>query len=617
MIKKSSRLSRIAVATVSALTMWHGTVSAESVTSPLSTTLDSSIPAAVQPVAIAKKVIDVTPAWEGGGDFYYFWDDDSYSIFDSSTKTLSAPQSVFRLPGWPAAKKLMAIMPYVRQEPPFESFDLYLWGDGSYWLFNSSTKELQERYTAPPIAGWLNKKVAAVVDAWGVNDYRNVFWSDGSYSDYQVSTKKITESYPDTGKFRWPSGKKLAATAPSWSNTSHVFYFWGDGAYSIFDTGTKTFTAHKDDTSDLTGWPTTDTVLFDPAKHEVRDIRVNQHSAGNGAIFANGRMQHRVVVRVQVTDRDRKGVSVIDANGGRNQAGQIRDFVTLYLGYKPVDTGANLAIDDEGDFPHSDWKASRSDAGYDKYLNAYAHYAQQIDGSFVELGQDDDAAYPASDGWNTYIYWVSSKAQTGSDPERICVRAGSYGTAGTGYYDGCANGRDESAKVRALPPKRYKNSDYLLSERAEVGIGANVNLFSVELRDAQIREAKKAREPTTGASSDCVAMSNRNTSINQRLSMVPFRQENYNSLEVYNLVNDSTTEVITPAKLGPLATDKIYLMEVFGKLDSQHVGIWSNCTGHENKKMNITASGKISFLDSYGNDGVIMFTPSIGKFVLQ
>lgn len=114
-----------------------------------------------------------------------------------------------------------------------------------------------------------------------------------------------------------------------------------------------------------------------------------------------------------------------------NEEGQLRDLVTLYLEDYEVDTdGANLLIDGAGDNASSHWKASRTDAGYDKSLNVFAHDSEQSDGSSIGRDQNDDAAYPASEGWNSYVYWVSSTEQTGPDPMGICARVGGYSSDG-------------------------------------------------------------------------------------------------------------------------------------------------------------------------------------------
>ncbi|HHQ4530948.1 TPA: hypothetical protein ACSP1Y_004805, partial [Aeromonas hydrophila] len=294
----------------------------------------------------------------------------------------------------------------------------------------------------------------------------------------------------------WPDGKRVAAIYPNPTNPNYILYWMTDGMYAEWDNVRKRFGYYSpvaEPWFTQRGWPS---VAFDPSKHEVRDIRVNEHSPNGGAIYANGRMQYKVVVRVQIQDSNGNGVYLGDQGTGGNSARQARDLVTLYLGDKRVDTpGANLTIDGTRDASSAAssmvWYASRFDAGYDKTLSAYHLDPEVMYEAHVDDEHDsDEMEYAASDGWNSYTYWVSTSEQTGPDPMRICARAGAYGHNGDGYYDSCANGRNESARVRSQAPKQYGASDYIVSRRnlGDLGMGsADHNVITVGLKGASIR----------------------------------------------------------------------------------------------------------------------------------
>ncbi|HHQ4530952.1 TPA: hypothetical protein ACSP1Y_004809, partial [Aeromonas hydrophila] len=280
---------------------------------------------------------------------------------------------------------------------------------------------------------------------------------------------------------------------PDYSNKT--LYWMTDGTYSEWDNHQQKFTYHSPVAPKWFAdrdWPGGS--RFVPSKHEVRDIRINEHSPNGGAIYANGRMQYKVVVRVQIQDSNGNGVYLGDQGTGGNSTSYGRDLVTLYLGDKRVDTsGANLAIDGARD-AHSSavWHASRTDAGYDKTLSAYHLDPEVMYEAHVDDEHDsDEMEYAASDGWNSYTYWVSTSEQTGPDPMRICARAGAYGQNGDGYYDSCANGRNESARVRSQAPKQYGASDYIVSRRSlgSLGMGGNANhaVITVNLKGATLR----------------------------------------------------------------------------------------------------------------------------------
>ncbi|HHQ4530912.1 TPA: hypothetical protein ACSP1Y_004766, partial [Aeromonas hydrophila] len=482
-------------------------------------------------VSVLKELVTVVNHPKSS-DLYFFWDDGTYSRYDFEGDKfykilgpLSFPASSEQMwRGWPAGKVLKSVVNHPK------SSDLYFfWDDGAYSRYDFEGDKFYKELGSLSFPasseqmwrGWPAGKVLKSVVNHPKRAELYFFWDDNTYSSYSWDADKFLEinstgtlPYPASSKQMWrdwPAGKVLKSVV-NHPKSDDLYFFWDDNTYSRYgwdaDKFKGGFPAANND--GWLNWP--DNEVFDPAQHEVRDVRVNQYSAGNGAIYANGKMQYKVEVRVQIVDRNEKGVNLTDRRTGVNQAGQRQHLVTLYRGDKRVDTaGANLAIDNVGDYASNSWTASRNDRGYDKYLNVFAHYSEQIDGTVVEHDQDDDAAYPASDGWQSYVYWVSSTEQTGPDPMRICARVGSYGLDGKGYYDSCADGRNEFARVRSQAPKQYGASDYIVSRRSlgsfDMGGDANHVAIKVNLKGASIRTAENVGGVTGGNNGDvrCIA----------------------------------------------------------------------------------------------------------------
>ncbi|MDQ1886657.1 hypothetical protein RA180_21950 [Aeromonas salmonicida] len=629
-----SRLSRLALATAGVLAMWHGAVAADSAApSPSSAEVDT--PAAVQPFAVGKQLaaVGAYPGYVGSWEIYY-WTDGSFSSYDIAKGVFNTHYSATdsRLVGnWPAGKQLAAVGAY----PGYVgSWEIYYWTDGSFSSYDIAKGAFGFHYSATDsrlVGNWpAGKQLAAVGTYPGyVGSWQIYYWSDGSFSSYDIAKGAFGFHYSATDSRlvgNWPAGKQLAAvgTYPGYVGSWQIYY-WSDGSFSSYDIAKGAFGFHYSATdSRLVGnWPV---FTLDPAQHEVRDVRVNQYSAGNGAIYANGRMQYQVVVRAQIVDRAGKGVDFSDRGTGLNRAGQLRDLVTLYRGHQGVDrSGANLAIDKVGDFASTSWTASRTDAGYDKYLNVFEHYSEQIDGTIVEHAQDDDAAYPASDGWNTYAYWVSSTEQTGADPMRICARVGSYGSAGEGYYDSCANGRDESAKVRALPPRRFNSSDYKVeSTKIPAPLGEayhNYLLMSLFLNHGSIFGYEYISKPT-GFNTSCVAgmsyswresdWKNNNLS----LHIMPPKSTT-SSIHVYDTYGDWGGIDVPVSGMNANALNFVSARAVsFG---SNGNGVWSNCTAPRYlwERIQYDAAARVRFFDNFGNSGELTFERTHWDYLIK
>ncbi|MFM5309679.1 hypothetical protein ACEUAM_22855, partial [Aeromonas hydrophila] len=225
--------------------------------------------------------------------------------------------------------------------------------------------------------------------------------------------------------------------------------------------------------------------------------------------------------------------------------------------------------------------------------------------------------YSANDGWNTYIYWVSTTQQTGPDPMRICARVGTYGQNGEGYYDSCANGRNESANVRSQAPKHYWAADYYQTSRLQQGPSDHYQKYfvsSVGLRGGKIHSAQVATPPVSGARASCVgtfgkSRDSRPSYQNVSLILMPFGQTSADVVEMYTAKHGRYDK---PFPQTGLDGGKINLVESHGSLydnvGSRYYGYWSVCGDYtDGTQPTVSAPGAISFIDSYGNDGRITF----------
>ncbi|MDQ1885321.1 hypothetical protein RA180_15125 [Aeromonas salmonicida] len=634
------RVSRLALAMAGAMAIWHGAAMADNA-APAPSSAEASAPAATQPFAIGKQLVAVGrhPSHEEVGDWgIYYWSDGSFSAYDADAGTFGRHYSATDdklIGGWPAGKQLTAVTSYWSQE---WGGDIYYWSDGSFSTYDVMKGAFVRHYSATDSklqGNWpAGKQLVTSTEAPRVAGrvYFYYYWSDGSFSSYDFNAGTFVRHYSATDDKLmggWPAGKQLAATGSyPGSEVDKRIYYWSDGSFSTYDFVEGAFTRHYSATDGKLqkNWPVLET--FNPAQHEVIDVLVNADSAG-GVIYANGRMQYKVVVRAQIVDKlSNEGVSLSDWRTSLNQEGQVSDLVTLYLGDDEVDTpGANLAIDGVGDYASNTWKASRTDAGYDKSLNVFARDSEQIDGSIVEHSQDDDTAYPASEGWNSYVYWVSTTEQTGPDPMSICARVGSYNSDDDddddGYWDSCEEDWDKSAKVKSLPPKRYVTGDYDIST-SKININSedkhNYALTTVALKNERIKSASIS-SPPSGSRSDCVGRYseyfpsqyawNHNTS----LHMIPFGAETYrvNVLGVYSGTDLRSENVKYVTHLQP---DRINLVQARARLVQPEWGYWTNCTSYA-PYANIDTVGSIQFIDSYGNDGDVSFRRIDWEYLVQ
>ncbi|MCG9685205.1 hypothetical protein L1D31_22050 [Vibrio sp. Isolate23] len=654
MIENRTRLSRIAVASAAILAMWYGVASAESTALSVS---NAEFDTSVVQLFIGKRLVAVGPSMSNNA-VTYWWSDGGYSEWHRDLSKFfrheSSAETALKDHGWPEGKEVMAIVP----NPVLSGRSIFWWRDGSRSDWNNTYMKFvaheEDQGTYFKERGWPEgKKVVAVGPNPTIADRSIYWWSDGSRSDWDNNRKKFVSHEADQGAYfkerGWPVDKRLSAVMFRPESHWRTSYWWSDGSRSEWDLHEQKFVEHEENQGDWwvkKGWPQAN--VFYPELYEVRDVRVNEHSVGNGAIYANGRMQYKVDVKVQITDRSGNGVNLRDSDTGLNQNLQLQDLVTLYRGDKVVDTsGANLTIDDTGDYASNSWKASRHDAGYDKYLNTYQGYAEQIDGSIVELEQHENDSYPAKDGWNSYTYWVSSTEQTGPTPIRICARAGSYGANGEGYYDSCADGRNESAKLRAIVPPRYSVNDYSVTERHLGDLGMNLaenKLITVTLKtNAGIRSAIPLDRHANNNGYHCVAGFNNhwNSALGQTwnhntaLYFLPFGQENVTRgpwmFQPYGLGNPNYPKWQN-ISISAMSKDKINFLastaELHAIVTNINKGTWTECATYRAQQPgesewnylerrfkdlthhNHVLSGQVAFVDSYGNDGIITLSPS-------
>ncbi|MDQ1886278.1 hypothetical protein RA180_19990 [Aeromonas salmonicida] len=193
-----------------------------------------------------KQLVAVVTAWGTPGYAHYFWDDESYSDFNTDTKKFTNHYSdtgnLINAWSWPAGKHLGAVTAYPGNEG---SWAIYYWSDGSYSIYDISKRRFYTHYSATDtkvIFGWpAGKVLVAAVPAWAwyPDKYQSYFWSDGSYSNVNVVTRECVQHFDDTSNFNpwgWPVGQKLATVVTAWGRAGYVNYFWRDGSHSEFDT---------------------------------------------------------------------------------------------------------------------------------------------------------------------------------------------------------------------------------------------------------------------------------------------------------------------------------------------------------------------------------------------
>ncbi|ELB2794093.1 hypothetical protein QMX34_004757 [Aeromonas hydrophila] len=636
----------MAVTTAGVLLLWQGSVYAGGAQPSLSDKSDRTASSAevVSSATAYKQVAAIYPNPSNANVTLYWMTDGSYSEWDNAQQKFTYhsdnPPSWFAERGWPAGKQVAAVY----QNPSNANLTLYWMTDGSYSEWDNAQQKFTYHSDNPPSwfadRGWPAGKQVAAVYPNPTNSNLTLYWmTDGTYSEWDSTQQRFTYHSPIAsvpnwfGARGWPAGKRVAAVYQNPNHANAIIYWMTDGFYSHWDNTQQHFTYHSPIVPGwfvARGWPK---VSFDPSRYEVRDIRINEHSPNGGAIYANGKMQYKVVVRVQIQDSDGKGVYLGDRGTGGNQARQARDLVTLYLGDKRVDTpGANLAIDGEGDHRSNVWQASRFDAGYDKLLSAYHLDPDVMYEAYAEDEHDsDEMDYSANDGWNTYTYWVSTTQQTGPDPMRICARVGAYGQNGEGYYDSCANGRNESARVRSQAPKHYGASDYIVSHRnlGSLGMGdANHNVMTVGLKGATIRSAENMGGVTGGNNGDvrCVATFNHYWSAalgnhwnsNTSLYFIGFGREAVAGPHMYAPWSDTYPRVpasgLDTKKINFIETTGAHYIVTFGR----STGTWTNCrdwswSNHADYKI----AGRVKFLDGFGNEGIMTLSPVEWSYVVQ
>ncbi|HHQ4530836.1 TPA: hypothetical protein ACSP1Y_004680 [Aeromonas hydrophila] len=640
----------MAMTTAGVLLLWQGSACAGS--SPLTignqkhnTEATSEV---VSQAVTYKQVAAVYQNPENPNTTLYWWADGTNSQWDNITQQFvyhssDGPNSWFTDRGWPAGKPVAAIYP----NPSNPNTTLYWMTDGSYSEWNNNQQMFTYHSPIDPewfvTRGWpVGKRVTAIYPNPS-NPNTTLYWmTDGTYSEWDNHQQKFIYHSPiiasSSNWFRarnWPDGKRVAAIYPNPSQPNTTLYWMTDGSFSEWNNNQRQFVYHAPVTAlwyIQRGWPA---VSFDPSEHAVRDIRINEDSLNAQAIYANGRMQYKVVVRVQIQDSNGNGVYFGEQGTGGNSARQARDLVTLYLGEKRVDTpGANLAIDGARDaYSSAVWQASRFDAGYDKILSAYhldpgVMYEAHVD----DEHDSDEMEYAASDGWNSYTYWVSTTEQTGPDPMRICARAGAYGQNGDKYYDSCANGRNEFARVRSQAPKQYGTSDYIVSRRNlgsfDMGGNANHVAIKVNLKGASIHSAESIGGVTGGNNGDvrCIATFNehwgtavgRTWNNNTSLYFINFGRESVSGPHMYAPWSDTYPRV----PVSNLDKKSINLLETTGSLyvvaAGRNTGTWTNCrdwswSNHADYKI----PGQVKFIDNFGNEGVIAWFPFEWRYVIQ
>lgn len=621
-----SRVTHLVLAMVSAMTIWHGAAMADSAAPALSST-ETSTPAAVPPFAASKQVAAIWPNPSNSNLTMYWWSDGSYSDWSNPMQKFVGhyvgQSSYFHGRGWPANKRVVAIWP----NPVVADYTIYWWSDGSRsdWSSAQTAFAAHENNQGSWFngKGWpANKQVAAIAPSPDDRDVTLYWWTDGGVSKWRNSTTQFVSHSPNQTKWfddrGWPAGKRVAAIVNG-PAAGYTYYWWTDGGVSMWKDATNQFEVHYPNQTkwfDDRGWPI---VSFDPLIHKVKDIKVND-GVPTGTIYANGRMQYKVVVRAQIVDKaSGKGVDFSDRGTGRNQADQVRDLVTLYIAGRPVDTpGRNLKIDNVGDDNASiTWTASRIETDYEKSIASLGRHSEQIDGTVVGHDQEDDNAYPASDGWQSYVYWLSStKATTNNTPLQFCARIGSYG----GYLDSCGGDLLRFAQVRAREPRKFRADDYDILVLPDLSGGDRLQSYTLKavgLKHGRIRGALISSAPPGAslptANGGCVARYNRAlvggawSNNNSSLTMIPFGASSYqiNALRIWDIGGSS--QILENIYLLPaLQTDRINLIQAKGKLQQNGLGIWTNCTDFA-PATDIEMFGSIQFIDSFGNSGELTF----------
>ncbi|WP_413796286.1 hypothetical protein, partial [Aeromonas dhakensis] len=262
----------------------------------------------------------------------YWWTDGSFSewnLKEQRFRPSGTNHNWFLERGFPVGKQVAAVYP----NPIEPHITSYWMTDGSYYHWYNDRQKF-DGYSSPTTPQWFlergfpaGKRVAAIYPN-PTNSNLTLYWmTDGTYSDWDSTQQRFTYHSPIAsvpnwfGVRGWPAGKRVTAIYPNPVNPDLSIYWMTDGTYSDWDNNLQRFIYHSP-MAPLRwfvdrGWPK---VSFDPSKYEVRDIRINEHSPNGGAIYANGKMQYKVVVRVQIQDSDGKGVYLGDRGTGGNQA---------------------------------------------------------------------------------------------------------------------------------------------------------------------------------------------------------------------------------------------------------------------------------------------------------
>ncbi|WP_143330326.1 hypothetical protein [Chromobacterium haemolyticum] len=380
----------------------------------------------------------------------YYWQDGRFSTFDKTEgrfKSHNLWSNKTLVLNWPQGKVLAEVTPLPRDV----NSAIYYWQDGSYSVYDKQKKSFSKHYSntaAKIIGGWPEGKfLAATLPHPQNGDKLDVyFWQDGGYSFFDKKKGYIVKHFgPSDEKLihNWPMKKKLAAIAPNpQPGSNNWIFYWQDGTFDTLEKYSHVLSSAGAYSRErlIRNWSMQDLVL-DPKKHQVTAVKIQQDYPGK-AIYANGRMQKKVTVFVQVKDLLGRGVQLHDKSSAINQQGSLQDLVTLYIKNKGINKdGGNLLIDGQGTYASTSWKASRVDKGYAKLL------PQDAGSTPLSIARGWEAKYPKEDGWNQYTYWLDS-VMAGQNVE-ICAQAGTVGAS----LDSCAT--DSSVIITTKEPEVF------------------------------------------------------------------------------------------------------------------------------------------------------------------
>ncbi len=188
---------------------------------------------------------------------------------------------------------------------------------------------------------------------------------------------------------------------------------------------------------------------------ELLPYSANEQSASS--VFANGRMQFPVHVKVKLHDSSGKPINqnVSDYLTAQDINGNNINLIRLYKGPVAGETnGSEISIDgDRYGVPNEQWKSSR-------IRNKYSLEAGISDRSSYRLSEKE-----INEGWHIFTYWVSTTEILGvGDIGQICARAGDeLGLSGNnGALDSCANNQFVSIKTER--PRIFSTDDFTIKE---------------------------------------------------------------------------------------------------------------------------------------------------------